>query len=155
MLILFVAVTAVSCYTAKTVTLSDTPFVKVYEDVNGSQDELYLKANEWMISSFKDARSVIQHSDKEEGVIIGKYLMFTTPPVAVFGASTATPGTDVFAIIDLRAKDNKARIEIKPYDFSYVSDGMSKEFTKEDAVTIMEDLAENFHQSLQTKKVDF
>lgn len=155
MLVLFVAVITVSCYTAKTVTLSDTPFVKVYDDVPGTQDELFLKANEWMISTFKDARSVIQHSDKEDGVIIGKYLMFTTPPVFGFGASIPTPGTDIFAIIDIRVKENKSRIEIKPYDFTYVSDGISKEFTKEDAVAIMETLAESLHQTLQTKKVDF
>jgi hypothetical protein len=153
--IFLVATIATSCYTAKTVTLSDAPFVKVYDDITGTQDELFLKANEWMISTFKDAKSVIQHSDKEEGVILGKYLMTTTPNVMAFGASTATPGTDVFAVIDIRVKPNKARIEIKPYDFTYVSDGMGKEFSKEDATLIMEVLAESLHQILQTKKVDF
>lgn len=155
LVLLFVTGMLTSCYTTKMLTLSDTPFVKVYDDVQGTQNELFLKSNEWMIGAFNNAKSVIQHSDKAEGVIIGKYLMLTTSSTVVFGSPTPIPGTDVYAIIDIRVKDNKARIEIKPNDFRYVSDGMSKEFTKEDAIAIMEKLSESFHEALKVKKVDF
>lgn len=154
-LLLFIAVALTSCYTTKMMTLSDSPFIKVYDDVNGTQNQLFLKSNEWMITVFNNAKSVIQHSDKEEGVIIGKYLMLTTPPTVVFGSSVPVPGTDVYAIIDIRVKDNKARMEIKPNDFKFITDGISKEFTKEDAVVIMENLAESFHGALKVKSVDF
>ena len=43
-----------------------------------NQDDLFIKANDWMISMFKDASSVIQFNDKQEGVLIGKYLMSGT-----------------------------------------------------------------------------
>lgn len=154
-LLLFITSVLTSCYTTKMLTLSDTPFVKIYDDVQGTQNELFLKSNEWMIGAFNNAKSVIQHSDKAEGVIIGKYLMLTTSGTVVFGSPTPIPGTDVYAIIDIRVKDSKARIEIKPNDFRYITDGMSKEFTKEDAVAIMEKLSESFHESLKVKKVDF
>jgi hypothetical protein len=154
-LLLFITVILTSCFTTKMVTLSDTPFIKVYDDIIGTQNELFLKSNEWMVGAFNSAKSVIQHSDKAEGVIIGKYLMLTTPNTVVFGSSTPLPGTDVYAIIDIRVKDNKARIEIKPNDFKYFSDGMSKAITKEDVLLIIDGLAESFHKTLKTKKVDF
>jgi hypothetical protein len=40
-----------------------------------TKNKLYLKANDWMISTFGNAESVIQFSDKDAGVITGKYLM--------------------------------------------------------------------------------
>jgi hypothetical protein len=53
----------------------DKPVIKTYTDLTDNQDELFIKANDWMISMFKDASSVIQFNDKQEGVLIGKYLM--------------------------------------------------------------------------------
>jgi hypothetical protein len=44
-------------------------------DVTGvSQSVLYTKANMWFVDAFRSARSVIQFSDKESGVIKGKYI---------------------------------------------------------------------------------
>ncbi len=58
------------------VKFTNDEFVKVYEDLNSSQDDLYLKANEWIVGIFKDAKSVIQDTDKEKG-IEGKYYRTT------------------------------------------------------------------------------
>ncbi|WP_107822016.1 DUF4468 domain-containing protein [Mangrovibacterium marinum] len=44
-------------------------------EVPGTKDELYVKANEWMVRSFNNAKSVIQFQDKEAGKIMGKYLL--------------------------------------------------------------------------------
>ena len=33
----------------------------------------FIKANEWMVQSFNDAKSVIQFKDKEAGIFKGKY----------------------------------------------------------------------------------
>ena len=78
---------------------------EIYEDVIGSHDELYLRANSWMISTFNDAESVIQHSDKEEGVIIGRYLMNGTVSAGMYGSVD----TRVYAVIDIRVRDDRAR----------------------------------------------
>ena len=38
-----------------------------------SQQDLYVSANNWMVETFTNAKSVIQFSDKEAGVVTGKY----------------------------------------------------------------------------------
>ena len=44
-------------------------------DVTGvSQSDLFIKANLWFVDAFRDAGSVIQFSDRESGVISGKYI---------------------------------------------------------------------------------
>lgn len=44
-------------------------------DVTGvTQSVLYTKANMWFVDAFRNAGSVIQFSDKESGVIKGKYI---------------------------------------------------------------------------------
>lgn len=127
--------------------------VQVYEDVTGTKAELYLKANNWMIETFRDAESVIQHNDKEEGVVIGKYLMAGTVQRSNYGTSDSR----VYAIIDIRVKENKARIEIKPQgEWRYDVSGFTiYSYSKEDAKMEMETLAEKFHSSLLKKDVKF
>ncbi|MEB2785541.1 hypothetical protein [Algoriphagus persicinus] len=71
----------------------------------------YVLANEWMVESFNNAQSVIQFTDKESGTVKGKYILkegsvSTSPYVA------STP--ELSAIITLRVRDNKIRIEIDP-----------------------------------------
>ena len=92
----------------------DEKYISVF-DVPGTQNELFLKANSWMIGIFKDPRNIIQHSDKEEGVLIGKYLLVSFPMTMSY------TGADVYGIIDIRVKDGKARLEIKPMDFREAS----------------------------------
>lgn len=153
LMLLLVAVSLTSCYTTKTVTFADDEFVKVYDDVKGDQDELFLKSNEWLVGIFTNAKSVIQHSDKEDGVIIGKYLLSSIPYTSMWTGTTSS--SDVYAIIDIRVKDNKARLAIKPNDYAYLTDGMNSGFTKEDAMNAMELLAGDFHQALKKQSVDF
>lgn len=43
-------------------------------EAQGSQDELYRLANEWMAKTFVESSEVIQYQDKEEGIIVGKGL---------------------------------------------------------------------------------
>lgn len=144
-----------SCATAQRVTWNPTDnLVKVYE-LSGSKNDLFTKANRWMVDVFTDAESVIQHSDKEEGVIIGKYLLHNE---VISGAYDASVGTIVYAIIDIRVKDDKARIEIKPQDswehwpgstYSQLS------YTQDQAKQEMNLLANSFYESLKVDKVEF
>ena len=39
-----------------------------------TKDDIYVKANQWAVSTFRDAESVIEFSDKEAGNIMGKYV---------------------------------------------------------------------------------
>ena len=73
-------------------------------EVSGTKNELFIKANEWMVRSFKDAKSVIQFQDKEAGKIMGKYLMH----------SYSTTDTDVYSLITIEVKDNATKIDIEP-----------------------------------------
>jgi len=44
-------------------------------NVPGTKDENYIKANLWLVDVFISAKSVIQFSDKDAGVIKGKYVL--------------------------------------------------------------------------------
>lgn len=148
MTIIILAVSLTSCFTLKNATFEKDAFVRVYENLPGNQDDLYLKANEWMVSAFNNAESVIQHSDKEEGVLIGKYLMFGALTTGMYGIDSR-----VFSIIDIRVKDGRARLSIQPDNYTYYDTQYA--YTKEKALATMEELASSFEKSLKSEKVDF
>jgi len=132
----------------------DEQLVKVFDNLPSTKDKLFLKANDWMIRTFNSAESVIQHSDKEDGVIIGKYLMHGT--LSHGGPYSAAADTRVYAIIDIRVKDQKARIEIRPQDWKYDSSGMTVyNYSKQDAIADIQRLVDSFYNSLQKKDVEF
>ena len=43
-----------------------------------SKIDLFVLSNEWMVRNFVSSKTVIQYSDKEEGIIIGKAFFNTT-----------------------------------------------------------------------------
>lgn len=150
--LLFITLLVSSCATM--VTFSENEAVShVFDDTPGSQDELYLKANSWMIETFNNAESVVQHNDKEQGVIIGKYLLHGSSASGLYG----NVDNRIYATIDIRLKDNKARIEIKPQgSWQYDESGMSVfSYSKQDAIADMNHLAESLHQSLLKKAIEF
>jgi len=104
-----------SCGSLTPVAVNSQPKSETF-DVNGDKSELYAKANNWMVENFNSAKSVIQFSDKEEGMVTGKYLMGTVHPDA-----TGSPVKDVFAVIRLQVKDNASKITISPEDYQYVT----------------------------------
>lgn len=108
-----------------------------------------------MIATFNNAKSIIQHQDKEDGAIIGKYLMNHTE-MARYGGGVNT--YDVYAIIDIRVRDNKARINIKPQsEWTMVSSDMlaNVSYTKQRAINDMKALSESFHASMQKAEKEF
>ena len=70
--------------------------------VEGSKDELYVRANIWMARTFTNSKSVIQFQDKENGVIVGKYLMLSADP------------NDIYSMVTIYVKDKTTKIEIEP-----------------------------------------
>lgn len=123
-------------------------------DVVGTKDELYLKANSWMVKIFNNAASVVQHSDKQEGVILGKYLMHGDVVGGMYGSTT---DARIFAMIDIRVKDARARIEIKPLGpWKYDSSGLSIfDYSKQKAISDMQNLVKSFEIALNEEAVKF
>jgi len=87
---------------------------KVVDIPNQDQKEIYVKANNWMVSIFTDAESVIQFTDKESGTITGKYRIGTLTM-----AERGVLPTYVFAILNIQCKDGKAKLKIIPESFGY------------------------------------
>ena len=82
---------------------------KIVEAPGASKDELFVKASSWLVDAFNSAKSVIQFSDKEAGVIKGKYRI-TFPQFLETGECEAT--------FTVECKDGKCRLIIDdPYNF--------------------------------------
>lgn len=128
------------------------PFTKTY-DVKGTQDELFIKANLWMITIFKDARSVIQYSDKSTGVILGKYLLHYYP--AYHSQYTDVQEIDIYAVIEIRVKDDKAFISIKPDNFKYLDENKRYNYGQKDAEIDITNLLASFSNSMSATSVNF
>ena len=140
----------ISCAVTHILVNFDEPIVRTF-DVSGIKDELFINANRWMISIFTDAKSIIQYSDKIEGILMGKYLLNTQQYI--------------YAIIEITVKDDKARISVTPdnWNYNYYNYGIpywsgtdSKYYyTKEEAESDINALCESFFMSLQSKKTEF
>jgi len=103
-------------------------------EVSGTKNELFINANEWMVRTFKDAKSVIQFQDKEAGKIMGKYLMHSY-----------TTGTDVYSLITIEVRDNATKIDVEPLgSWYYDNSGMtvynySPEQAKKDIMQLLDE----------------
>lgn len=148
----FLIVGLSSCIATQVSFKEDEYLSKVFEDTPGTKDELYLKANRWMVSAFNNAESVIQHNDKQEGAIIGKYLMSGTVSSGYMGVVT---DTRVYAIVEIRLKDNKAKIDIKPQGSWRYGEMTVYDYSKEQAIRDMNQLANSFHDALLKPESDF
>ena len=106
-LVVAIAFLAVSC---TTISPSEVKGVtKVVEVPGVSKDDLFVRASTWMVDMFNSAKNVIQFSDKDAGVIKGKYII-TFPQFLATGECEAT--------ITIECKDGKCRIVVDdPYGF--------------------------------------
>lgn len=141
---------ASSCATYQVISF-DQPIVNIYDDVKGSQDQLFIKANEWMIKTFNNSLSVIQYSDKAEGIIMGKYLMFGDIKANAY----TSIDTRIFAKIDIRVKENKARLSIEMLDKWNYDPYTVFRYSKEQCIKDIENLNKAFHASLREGDIIF
>jgi hypothetical protein len=126
--------------------------VEVYEFPTLTKDQLFLKANSWMVEVFSNAESVIQHADKEDGAIIGRYLMDGSLTVTQYGNIDSR----VYAVIDIRVRDGKAKIEIKPQrEWHHGGWTGAYNYSKDDAIKDMVQLSDNFESYLSKNEVEF
>ena len=78
--------------------------------------------------------------------------MFGTISAGLYGT---TNDSRVFAIIDIRVKDGKARLLIQPQTWRYMQGMVGTAYTKEKALADMNALAESFNQALLKSEVKF
>jgi hypothetical protein len=102
------------------------PFIKVIE-VDATQNELFVRANLWMVQTFRDAKSVIQYTDKDEGTLGGKYYMLTAYSYQATGSvgeyvimsRQRDEEYDIYATIMIRIKGSRCSISITPIPWKY------------------------------------
>ncbi len=108
--ILLVTVLFQSCATMTDTDLTPeaATLAEVIEVPEMTKDSLYILANSWMVDTFVNAESVIEFSDKEAGIIKGKYVMT--------GLFEGVYSLDVRSTITIEAREGRVRITISdPY----------------------------------------
>ena len=119
----------------------------------GSSADLYVKANNWMVENFRDAKSVIQFSDKEAGIVTGKYLMYD----GSYSSAYQIVDGAIFAIVKIQVKDGATRITISPDNYTAVGSSLAPdyEFTEAKARKVALDLIDSFESYMNTEVDDF
>ena len=132
---------------AKIIEITDIP--------NSKKDELFIRANSWMVDVFVNAEGVIQFSDKQAGLIKGKYIFDTSDGVYI---------VRVRSVITINIKEEKARFSIKnptrkiigdllgggPYNKNY-DPIESRQFFDEKVKPKFSQLANSFKSSIQAE----
>jgi hypothetical protein len=114
----------ISCGTARTAITSPEPETKNVE-TKSDKNYNFIKANEWMVQTFNNAKSVIQFKDKEAGIVKGKYVM----KEGIISTSPYTQSTPTFfSVITIRVKDKASRIEIDAPSGMYSQKAMGIEY---------------------------
>jgi len=147
-IIVLFSIFLVSCGPLQLVQINNVQ--KVFDVIN-TKDELYVKANQWMVKRFNNAESVIQFSDKESGTITGKYMLKQTYTI---GLNYQTiPNGGIFAIINVDIKENKARITITPEEYR-IRKGGNPQFIypEEIARQDIDDLLNDFETYMNVKE---
>lgn len=137
---LFLTVLLQGCAIA---TFSGQPVSKVIDVEGSTKNELYVRANNWMVSTFNDAESVVQFTDKESGTITGKYLMGTITNANQYG-----PAQRAFAVIKLQVKDGSTKITVIPDSFQYAKGNPYTLFTGEDATRSVNYLISSYERAI-------
>jgi hypothetical protein len=106
--LLFPFLIAVILTSCATMTANDLPtdkakVAKVISAPDLSKDQLFALANSWAVDSFTSANSVIEYSDKEAGIIKGKYTSGYFEGVYTFSLRST---------ITIEVKDGASRITI-------------------------------------------
>jgi hypothetical protein len=125
---------------------------KVVKLVDKPQEDLYIRANTWMVENFNNAESVIQFSDKPNGIVTGKYLLSSK---GVIGSGMSAAWENVYAIIKIQVKDNAAKITITPDSFGEYSMN-PQAYSGQQAQTDVNKLITSFSDSIgKTESTDW
>lgn len=160
LLLILVSTTLMSCggyQQIKTTNVSVPPIEEVI-NLEGSKNDLYVRANKWMVENFNNAKSVIQFSDKEAGVVAGKYLIGTVGSMGTgLASSYVGPTKDVFAVITIDVKDNAAKITLtsEPFQTMESKQLVNYGLTEESLKAQLNDLVTSFENYMKTTSSAF
>jgi hypothetical protein len=87
-------------------------FSKIVDAPEMIKDDLFVKTNLWAVGHFNKADSVIEYSDKEAGIISGKYVGERKP---VNGGLSGF--VSIRSIFTISVKDEKVKLDLKPVEF--------------------------------------
>jgi len=125
-------------------------------NLDKSKDELYTKSNYWLIEKFNNAKSVIQYTDKDNGVLVGKFLLGR---IIKKGSNSSSQFPDhIYSIIKIQVKDNGAKITIKTDGYSYLDNFAVLEnhkLTQQKAEVLIENLITSYENYIKTTNDDF
>ena len=112
----------ISCATTGTKVTEPVTYSETIEVASVSQDDLYIRANMWFVDVFNNADSVIQFSDKESGVIKGKYIGDNVM-VGIYICKISTT-------ITVEVKDGRCRITFDNPQYQYIGDLLSGNYIR-------------------------
>src|SRR5699024_2840060 len=112
---------------------------------NTSREELFDRANVWIVHTFEDPNGMVKWSNVEQGTIISKYPLVTT-----YSYSSYT--TEV--TLEIYIVDNKARIRIKPEPITYTNNSYNDFADKSKSIDeYMIRIVESFEKWVKTKQL--
>ncbi len=119
---LLIIVLLQSCATMTDIDLTPEATVvsEIIELPGMTKDNLYIMANSWMVDTFVNAESVIEFTDKEAGIIKGKYV--------ISGLYEGLYGLSIRSTLTIEIKEGKARITIADPYRKYTS-GLGEAYT--------------------------
>ncbi|MDY7026706.1 MAG: DUF4468 domain-containing protein [Spirochaetota bacterium] len=106
-LLLISAAMLFGCASATTVMSEDPQVIEIIE-VDASVSDIFRLSNEWMVETFNSAEAVIQYTDKEEGVLMGK---------GVSEIPVTLGSWRIGYTLKIETREGKARISI--YDMTF------------------------------------
>lgn len=136
------------------VPVSIVPIEETFEVKEQDKDLLFSKANTWLALSFKSSKNIIQYSDKEAGVLTGRFAIY---PIVETNGYGVQQDKSLYSGIHIRVKDNGAKISISPEDFYEVHSSINKSyrFTKDTAIVKSQEMITSFKAYLQQPVTDF
>ena len=136
---IFISTFAINSCGPLTTVVPSTTVEKVINVDNKSKYDIYIIANNWMVSAFNaDSESRLSFNDKEAGEVSGKYTLKYFPET----------GFRIFASINIKCKDNKAKISITPMEYSYGNMSGDRAYTPAKRNTDINNLISSFEKAL-------
>ena len=152
LIFIFVLTNLVSCGLTKTQEKIPPTYIRNVSN-DHSKKINFIKANEWMVNEFNDADSVIMFTDKEAGLVKGKYTIKKNGEDNERGRyGIMGLGQKFFVTITLRVRANETRIEIAPPDKLYSelsAGGTQTGFTKNMFNETSRELSDNFEKHMK------
>jgi hypothetical protein len=140
---------------------SSTKYEEVIDVPDVSKGDLFTKVNMWMVDAFNNADSVIQYSDKESGVLKGKYTFTVT--IANLGIVG-----DIYnyqSTLTIEVRDGRCRVSFADPNYEHrggdgrviASNGslLRSQSQVDEVIARWKELVDNLKTSLSSKAADW